>query len=367
MRLMIIAGEASGDLHAGGVVRAIKALRPDAQLFGIGGDTMRDAGMELMHHVREMSFLGFAEVVKHLPFIRRVLRECTIALRSRRPDAVLLVDYPGFNIKFAGIAHAMGIRVYYYISPQVWAWKASRLAKMKECVDKMFVVFPFETAIYERAGIPVEFVGHPLVSGENTGSVNVPRPEAPAPPLVGLFPGSRAQEIHRMMPVFMAACDRIAAAVQCRFAIAAAPTVSDAMIARELGGRSIEIVRGDAKAFRASCAVALTKSGTTTLELTLADTPMVVMYRTSALSYLIGKAFATITHIALPNIIAGRTVVPEFIQNEATPARLANEVIRLLRDESARTAMRRDLADVAATLGDPGAAERVARGIVGAP
>lgn len=366
---MIIAGEASGDLHGGKVVRELRALRPECEIYGIGGDMMRDAGMRLIHHVREMAFLGFAEVVRHLPFIRRVLGECVATLRTNKPDVLLLIDYPGFNLKLARKAHQLGIPVVYYISPQVWAWKAGRVKKMRGVIDMMLVIFPFEVEIYRREQVPVEFVGHPLLEQPALGGASVEEREEfflrngfkPGVPLVGMFPGSRKQELHRMVPTFIETARLLKTKLDVQFAVAAAPTISPEILDAQFAGRGIPVLRDQTEMLQRFCDVALTKSGTSTLEMAVGGTPMVVLYKTSALSYRIGKSFALIEHIAMPNIVAGGTIVPEFIQDEATPERLAAAVHALLTDADLRAKMLRDLAAVRATLGTPGASRRVAQ------
>ncbi len=371
-RVMFVAGESSGDLHGGGVVRELKSHFPDAGLFGIGGDAMQAAGMELLHHTREMSVLGFAEVIRHLPFFRRVLRECEDLLKSRKPNVLVLIDYPGFNLKLARAARASGVPVVYYISPQVWAWHASRVKQMKECVDKMLVIFPFELEIYRNAGIPVEFVGHPLLEQFISAHDS---PEAilaakrqflnrngldSAKPLVALFPGSRKQEIERILPTFVSAVAvmRKTAAVQA--VVGAAPSLTRESIQKHLNAAGISLVENQTPALQRFADVAITKSGTSTLELAIAGTPMVVAYKTSALSYAIGKSMAQIDMIALPNIVAGKKIVPEFIQSDATPENISHAALALLNDAELHTQTKSELAAVRASLGTPGASEKVA-------
>jgi lipid-A-disaccharide synthase len=368
---MLIAGEASGDLHGSGVVRELKALQPQAELFGIGGDKMQAEGMRLLRHVREMSFLGFAEVIKHLPFIRKVLRECERELISRKPDALVLIDYPGFNLKLAHFAHAQGVPIIYYISPQVWAWHASRVKQMKKLIDKMLVIFPFEVPIYEREDVPVTFVGHPLleriVTDDNPATAKKEFFEHNGlditKPLVAIFPGSRKQEIERMLPVFLNSIERLQKILPVQAAIGAAPTVSADLLRRLLKNSSIPLLSDQTAALQRYADVAITKSGTSTLELAIAGTPMIVSYKTSALSYVIGRALAQVDMIALPNIVAGKKIVPEFIQKEANSSNIFAATADLLRNESKREQMRRDLADVRSKLGTPGASRRVAEEI----
>src|SRR5579883_550827 len=371
-RVMLIAGEASGDLHGSGVVRELKALRPQTELFGIGGDKMQAEGMQLLRYVREMSFLGFAEVVEHLPFIRKVLRECERDLITRKPDVLVLIDYPGFNLKLARIAQAHGVPIIYYISPQVWAWHASRVKQMKTLINKMLVIFPFEVPIYEHEHIPVEFVGHPLLGRIVTDSDPMAARKDffarngfdTSKPLVAIFPGSRKQEIERMLPVFLDTIGRLQKIMPVQAAIGAAPTVSAEIIQRLLKNSPIPLLLDQTAALQRHTDIAITKSGTSTLELAIAGTPMVVSYKTSSLSYLIGRSLAQVDMIALPNIVAGKKIVPEFIQNEANSSNLFAATADLLRNEAKREQMRRDLADVRSKLGTPGASRRVAEEIL---
>src|SRR5512143_4042081 len=240
MQVMVIAGEASGDLHGSGVVKELLRLRPGSTVFGIGGDRMQAAGMNLVYHVRELSFMGFFEVVQHLPLIRSVERTLEALLKARRPDLVLLIDYPGFNLRFAKKAHALGIKTVYYISPQVWAWNRGRVAKMKGIIDKMLVVFPFEVEIYRNAGIDVEFVGHPLLEVLERPQE---KPEfcrrwglrADAP-ILALLPGSREQEIERIFPAMLGAARILHRSSGVQAAVGVAPGISPERIASYIRG-----------------------------------------------------------------------------------------------------------------------------------
>jgi lipid-A-disaccharide synthase len=367
---MIIAGEASGDLHGAGVVRALKQADPECTVYGIGGDKMQAEGMELVFHCRELSFMGFLEVVQHLPLIRSVERTLAALLKARRPDVVLLIDYPGFNLRFARTVKEAGIKVVYYISPQVWAWNRGRVKKMKRLVDRMLVVFPFELSIYQEEGIPVEFVGHPLLEelGEPQG-----KPEFckryeldPQVPILGLFPGSRRQEIERLFPVMIGAA-RMLHRTHGVQAVVGVSSVLDLKFMRSFlrDDFPVRLVQHATHDCMKNADVAIVTSGTATLETGCFQTPMLVVYKTSTPTYLIGRLLVRIRNIGLVNIVAGKTVAPEILQWSVTPHRLAAEAGRLLDDPEARSRMADELAAVRKRLGSPGASQRVAEVVLG--
>lgn len=365
MRIMIIAGEASGDLHGAGVVRELKKRSPDCEIFGVGGDKMEAAGMQIIYHVRELSVMGFWEVVQHLPLLRSVQKTMEVLLKARRPDLVLLIDYPGFNLKFARIAHQQGIRVVYYISPQVWAWNSSRVRAMKGIIDKMLVVFPFETEIYKKHGIDVEFVGHPLLE-----VLHEPQPKndfckrydlAPDQLILGLFPGSRKQELERIFPAMLGAARLLYKQLGVQVAVGVSSLLEfefvKSFIRDDFPVRLLQHATYD---LMKNADVALVTSGTATLETAYYQTPMVVVYKTSVLTYLIGRVVVRINNIGLANIVAGKTVVPELIQGRATPQRLAQEAMKMLSDITVRKKISEELAVVKKNLGTVGASRRVA-------
>lgn len=365
---MMIAGEASGDAHGAGVVRELRRRRPGMDITGIGGDLMRDAGMRTVFHVREMSFMGFVEVIRHLPFIRRVERTLEGLLDRERPDAVVLIDYPGFNLRFARAAKRRGIKVIYYISPQVWAWKKGRVKRMKRFIDRMLVVFPFEVPIYETEGIPVRFVGHPLVEEMKEGATR----EAfcakhgldPAKGIIAVIPGSRKQEVRGLFRT-MAAAALVVAGSGRQVAVAVAPNLT--MDEYEHGipdGANVVFVRNDTHDVMKHAEFAFVASGTATLETACSGTPMVVVYRTAPLTYWIARLVIRIRNIALVNIVAGRTVVPELLQDAVTVPALVKEATAILTDAERRETMTKELARVRELLGGPGAAARVADAIL---
>jgi lipid-A-disaccharide synthase len=368
-RVLMVAGETSGDLHGGGVVRELRRLRPGVDVYGIGGDRMRAEGMELVQHCSAMAFMGFAEVVRNLPFVLRVERELAALLERRPPDAVVLIDYPGFNLRFARRARRAGVPVLYYISPQVWAWHRSRVGTIRKVVDAMKVVFPFEVEIYRSAGVDVEFVGHPLV---DTLADNGPRNEVlrrlgldPSGRVLGLFPGSRAQEIDRILPAVGEASLALHRALGVQVALGLAPNLEESFVRSRLPpGLPVRIVRGDTHALMQWSDVAIVTSGTATLETAWYGTPMMVVYSTSPLTYAIGRALVDVPAIGLVNIVAGKHVAAEFVQSGLTAEAVRREAERLLTGAGAAAAMRMELGVIRERLGEPGASARVAAGIV---
>jgi lipid-A-disaccharide synthase len=369
-RVMVIAGEASGDLHGAGVVRELKRRNPEVEVYGIGGDKMVREGLRAIYHIRELGFMGFVEVLRHLPLIRAVTFTLEQILKLKRPDVLLLIDYPGFNLRFAKIAKKYGIRVVYYISPQVWAWNRSRVRKMRAFVDTMLVIFPFEVDLYRKQGIDVEFVGHPLL--EEIGSEMEPKHFAKRfgldaeRPILALLPGSRKQEIEKIFPAMFAAAKTVARERNMQLAIGVAPTLDERMFTTLYESGDVPLVRGATYDLMNHASFAMVTSGTATLETALFMTPMVVVYRTSWLTYLIGRLLVRVKNIGLVNIVAGRTIVPEFIQHRASARTLSRSMMSILDDPERIGRMKKDLGEVRAALGTSGASARVAERVLAA-
>ncbi len=365
---MVIAGETSGDLHGAGVVRELKRANPSMEIFGIGGDRMRKEGMDLTYHVRETSFMGFVEVVKHLPLIRSVERTMEQLLKFKRPDAVLLIDYPGFNLRFARAVKRSGIPVVYYISPQVWAWKKGRVKKMRGLIDRMLVVFPFEVPIYEKENVPVRFVGHPLIEelaemmsrdqfGKRFGI-------DPAKKFIAVIPGSRKQEIENLFSVMVRGAAAVAGSEK-EVVVAVAPDLPLELYQRHLPPETrVRFVQHATHEVMKYAEFAFVTSGTATLETACLGTPMVVVYRTSLITYWIAAMVVTIKHISLVNIVAERGIVPEVIQNAVTVERLTAEARAIIDSPERYAAMKEDLAAVRAKLGSVGASAAVAESVL---
>lgn len=367
-RILMIAGEASGDLHGASVIREILRRDSDAEVYGIGGDKMVREGLRPIYHIRELGFMGFVEVIRHLPLIRAVMFTLEQILKLKRPDVVVLIDYPGFNLRFARIAKKHGLKVVYYVSPQVWAWHRSRIKKMRTLVDKMLVLFPFEVELYRAEGIDVEFVGHPLlesaVSEMEEKDFRRRFDLDPAKPILALLPGSRRQEIEHIFPAMLAAGKALAREYDMQLAVGVAPTLEERYFRALYATEGVPLVKGATYELMDHATFALVTSGTATLETALFGTPMFIVYRTSWPTYVIGRLLVQVRNIGLVNIVAGRTIVPEFIQHRATAGTLVRHGRSLLNDRGRLDVMRADLDRVRALLGTPGAAGRVAERIL---
>jgi len=362
--ILIIAGEASGDNVGGLLATELKLLRPDIEFFGIGGDRMDVAGVSLRYHVNQLSFLGFWEVVKHLPFIKEVERNILEAVREHRPALAILIDYPGFNLRLAKKLRAMNVPIMYYVSPQVWAWGKGRITKIKRLVDKMVVVFEFEKRLYEQEGMSVEWHGHPLLDivhpkyGRTDflkklglGHDNT---------YVGLFPGSRRQEIEKILPVMRGTLTSLAnAGMTVQGIVGCAPGIDDHLY-RLLGGDTLQYIRGNTYDLMTHAELNLVASGTATLECAMLERPLFVLYKTSGLTYMIAKQLVKISFIGLVNVVAGEKVAPEFIQGDCKPHIVASEMKRHLKDRVFLDQMVKRLSGVRSKLGQPGASGRVA-------
>jgi lipid-A-disaccharide synthase len=367
-RIMIIAGEISGDMHGARLVSAIKGLMPDATFFGIGGDQMRAAGVEILHDVKDMAVMGFAEVVGRLAFFRRVFNEMLVMARDIKPDAVILIDYPGFNLRFAARVHESGLKVIYYICPQVWAWNRSRIPKMAATIDRLITIFPFEAEHFKGTGLKVDFAGHPLV---DEARKTMDEPEIALPwnghPRVALLPGSRAHVIDRILPLLCSAASLTAKRHADAGFIIAAPSqaIKEAIEARlaKIRDRPARccVVAGNTRQVLRQATAAMVASGTATVEASLMLCPMIIAYQMAPLSYVLGRLLVRLDNIGMVNILAGRALCPEFIQDRATPENLANAMEPLLGDEHERRQMIDGLAEVNKALGTGNAAGNAAR------
>lgn len=361
--VLLSCGEPSGDVYAGELLDRLRALRPDVQCFGLGGDHVAAAGGQLLAHVRDVAVVGLVEVLRHLSELRAVFDRILAEVDRRSPDVAVLVDYPDFNLRLARELHKRRIPVVYYVSPQVWAWRRGRIRQIRRHVARMLVLFPFEEDVYRRAGVPVTFVGHPLVERvqpvvDRAGFLTEIGLD-PSRPVLALLPGSRPGEVAHNLPPLRGAVELLRARrpeVQC--VIAAAPTLPESDF-----GAGVPLVFGQAHALLSSATVGVVASGTATVEAALLDLPMVVVYRLAPLTFALGRPFVRLRRFAMVNLIAGRDVVPELIQRRFTPERVAAEALGLLDDLSRREAMRRDLAEVRSRLGGPGASMRAAQAV----
>lgn len=366
-RIYIIAGEASGDLHGGNLVRELFAVESAAGTSPLlirawGGDRMAAAGAEVVKHYRELAFMGFTQVIMNLRTILRNIDVCKRDIEAFRPDALVLIDYPGFNLRIAEWAHAKGIPVHYYISPQVWAWKKGRVRTIKRVVDRMYCILPFEKDWYAGHGMSVDFVGHPLLDAiEQEGKSTLePLPGDDGRPVVALLPGSRRQEISRVLPLMVAVAKRFP---DQRFVLAAAPSVPGEAYDALISGSGIALVKGRTYDVLRHARAALVTSGTATLETALFGIPEVVCYSGSALNVWIARRLVDIKFISLVNLIMDREVVRELIQSDLTVDAMSTELAELLRDGSRRSALLADLDELKQKLGGPGASAKVASAV----
>ena len=365
--IMVIAGETSGDMHAARIVRAIKKRDPEIELWGIGGDEMEQSGVRLEEHVRDMDALGISEVLKKYFYFRRVFKRMLKLARKRQPDAILLVDYPGFNLRFAKAAKRAGFKVVYYVCPQVWAWHRSRIRKMVEIIDRLLVIFPFEEELFKGTGLNVDFVGHPLVDKARQLKAAGPE-ELPWGPgkRVALLPGSRRQEIERILPQmwetiklleekdpdisFMIACSAPESA-----------EIVEAVIA-ELGNgpERLVVIAGKTRQILWQARAAMVASGTATIEAALMRCPMIVVYSVARFTYWLGRKLIRVPHIGMVNIVAQEELCPEFIQHEADPPRMAHAIEAIIEEGPARDKMLAGLDAVADKLGLEDGVQRAA-------
>ena len=367
-RLLVSCGEPSGDLYAADLVRHLRRRTPvPTHVFGLGGDRLAAEGGRLLAHVSELAVVGLWEVVSHLARFRRIFRELLAEVDRERPDLAVLVDYPDFNLRVARALHRRRIPVVYYVSPQVWAWRPRRLRAIRDHVAHMIVIFPFEARVYEDAGVPVTFVGHPLVDlvapERDRNGFLAESGLDPARPVVALLPGSRRKEIAHNLPPLAGAVRLLAQRrPDLQFLAAVGPSI-DPLTLRAGLPPSVALVQGRTHAVLSVANVAVVASGTATVEAALLGTPMVVVYRLSALTYHLGRRFVKVPHVAMANLIAQKGIVPELIQDEFTPGRVADAVLPLL--GPAGEAMRGALAQVRLRLGAPGASGRAAEVVAG--
>jgi lipid-A-disaccharide synthase len=372
--IMLSAGEASGDLHGGTLCRALREQAPGVRLTGMGGAHMAAAGMEIIADPTRHAAVGTSEAIGRVPGLYRAYREMGRRLLADRPRALVVIDFPEFNLRLARRARRAGVPVVYFIPPQLWAWRPGRVRQMARRVKRVLAVFPFEPPLYERAHVPVTFVGHPLLDAL---PLELTRDEArrrlgadPGHSLIGLLPGSRPGEVIRLLPPMLDAARRLAASDgRHRFVLGLAPTVAREQVAAIFAAADptpppIELVSGRTWEVMAAADVLLIASGTATLEAALLGGPMVIGYRVSPLTELIARALARVRWIGLPNLVAGRAVVPELIQGAFTGARLAEEAARLLDDPVAATAQRAAFKELRARLGEPGVGLRAARAVL---
>jgi lipid-A-disaccharide synthase len=369
-KLFIVAGEASGDAHAARLIRALKTMDPDLHIEGLGGEEMRQAGCHVRTDLVSFAVMGFLQVAKNLPFFRRLLKDTILYLRQSKPDALVLVDYPGFNLRLAAAGKKLNIPVAYYISPQVWAWRPRRIYKIARSIDKMIVILPFEEQLYKSLNVDVVYAGHPLLdsiseTGLDTDFLRQVSGDSQSC-IIGLLPGSRTQELRDNLPVMLETAEIILQRMpHARFLIPCSSRGKMELTRSIIGERSLPITITIGKMYEvASCSrCCIVASGTATLEVGYFLTPLIVVYRTNPLTWLLGRKFLKIPHISLVNILAGEEIVPEMLQSRMRPDLLAKEAVNLCHDGEIRQKMIDNLRLVRERLGQPGASVRAAQAV----
>jgi len=367
-KILLVAGEVSGDLHGSHLVEAIQRIDPEVQFFGIGGEGLERRGMNLLYPAHSLSVVGVTEVFIKLRSILMALQRLKKSLDQERPDLVILIDFPDFNLRLAKIAHRKGIPILYYISPQVWAWRPKRIKLIARLVKKMVVLFPFEVSLYEAAGVDVEWVGHPLL---DIVKPTLPKEVAsqrfgldPKRRTIGLLPGSRIHEVERLLPPLLASAHLLQKEIlDLQFIIPLAPGIPKTTLSSCMKNISVpvKVVEGFTYDVMNLSELLITASGTATLEGAILGKPMIIIYKVSFSSYWIGRALIRVDHIGLINLVAEKEIAPELIQKDVHPQRIADEAFRILRDPLLSRKMTESMGEVRQKLGEPGAAQRAAR------
>jgi len=370
-KIMISVGEASGDLHGASVAHALKSIQPDIKIFGMGGQAMKAAGVEIAYDIADLGVIGFVEVIKNLPKLFKLRDRLGELMDRERPDVLVIIDYHGFNIRLARIAKRKGIPVISYICPKVWAWGRGRAKEVAETVEKVAAIFPFEVDVYQEAGANVTFVGNPLLDIVQTTMAKQEAYEFfganPEEPVVLLLPGSRQQEIVSLLPVMLTAAGKIKEKLPtCQFFLPVASTISREMLTQMMEHHNVQVTLTEKNSYDLMniADMAIAASGTVTLEASLLKLPTVIIYKVAALSYFIGKLIIKIPYISLPNIIAGRKIVPELVQGDANTDNIVNAAMPILTEPNVRQAIVRDLVEMRQKLGTTGAVKRVAHEIL---
>ncbi len=361
--LIIIAGEVSGDIHGAHLIAALKSINTQLKILGIGGDLMMKEGLNPSFHIKQMAFMGLVEVLKHLPFIKKVFKDMYALVESVRPAAVILIDYPGFNLRFAKKIKKLGIPVIYYITPQLWAWGRKRVYKIKKYIDKLLVIFPFEREFYAKYGIRADYVGHPLADSHYDDVI--PKMMTESNKVLGLLPGSRLQELDKILPDMIRTAKILkSSGIIEKSVILKVHTIPAEIYQSYIGDESyIHLYDSTSAAFYNQLDAALVSSGTATLETAYFQVPLVIVYRASQLTWTLGSLFVKLDTIGLANIVAGKPIAMELLQRNFQPEKASIELERLL-DPRTNTGIRNDLKIIREKLGPPGASDRAAKLII---
>ena len=367
-KILLVAGEVSGDLHGSHLVEAIQRIEPEVQFSGVGGEGLERRGVKLLYPSHSLSVVGITEVFVKLRTILKALRGLKRSLEREKPDLVILIDFPEFNLRLAKIAHRRGIPILYYISPQVWAWRPKRIKLIAQLVRKMVVLFPFEVPLYEAAGVDVEWVGHPLL---DIVKPTLPKEKAyqqfgldPKQRTIGLLPGSRSHEVERLLPPLLTSAHLLQKEIpDLQFVIPLAPGIPKTILSSRMKNISVpvKVVEGFTYDVMNLSDLLITASGTATLEGAILRKPMIIIYKVSFPTYWIGRALIRVDHIGLVNLVAEKEIAPELIQKDVHPQRIADEALRILRDPILSRKMSESMGEVCQKLGKPGAAQRAAR------
>lgn len=368
--ILIIAGEASGDLHGSALIKELKILSPEIQLFGVGGVNMQNAGLELLYHSDNLNFMGFVEILKHIPFIKKVQKNLIEEVIKRKTKYAILIDYPGFNLSIAKKLKKLGVKIFYYISPQVWAWGQGRVKKIRKLISKMFVLFPFEEEFYKKNGVDAEFVGHPLIAKLNNYNF-LTKTELfekfeldKSKDILLLLPGSRKHEVALIFPEIYSAADKLAREFNMQIVVACSNSIEENFLKRTVNSDNYKIISGFTYDLMKHSKFGIIKSGTSTLEAGLIGLPMIIVYKANYLSYLIGMTLIKVKNIGIVNILSGRRIVPELLQlevNEKNIIRIAKDLI--LNPEKIEQ-MKQDLSKLSQKLGEKNSAKITAQRII---
>lgn len=365
--ILIIAGEVSGDMHGAALIHELKKLDGSMEFFGIGGSLIKNQGAFLLYHLNRMAFLGFVEVVKHIPFVKQVQGELIDMVHGRNIKTVILIDYPGFNLNLAEKLRSLDVKIVYYISPQVWAWGQNRIKKIKRLVDKMIVVFPFEKEIYRKAGVDVEYVGHPLTDIIADYKF-IDRSEFfknheldPNKEILLLMPGSRKQEAEKIFPESIKAADKLASEFNLQIVVGASENISERFLKSLTKKSGFKIIKNHTYDLMKYSKLGIIKSGTSTLEAAVFQLPMVIVYKTNALTYFIGKKLIRIKNIGMANIILNEQVAPELIQSDVSSKMIYTKCKEILSDPTLYNSIKDKLGSIKAKLGDTGASKKAAK------
>ncbi len=365
--ILIVAGEASGDLHGASLILSLKKLHNQFNFYGIGGSKMIDAGLNALYNINQMAFLGFIEILKHLPFIRRVKRDLISTVIEKKIETVILIDYPGFNLNLAKKLKKLGIRVIYYISPQIWAWGKGRIKTIKDTVDKMIVVFPFEEKIYKDASVDVEYVGHPLIEHINNykfitrHELNEKLGLAEEKEIFLILPGSREHEILKIFPECIKAASKLARKYDMQIVVACAPNLDENLIKNSVAEKNFILAKGFTYDLLKHSTFGIIKSGTSTLEAAYFGIPFIVVYSTNMITYWLGKKVVKIKNIAMVNIILGKNLIKELIQNDVNEAKIIEECDLIISNKDEMRRIKNELQEIKSLLGNPGSSDKSAK------